>query len=437
MATVRHWTGRESRALRQAMRLTVRAFADKLGVAARTVTSWEQLGAEARPRPDSQAMLDTALQHADDGARARFAGLIAAGRHGAATGLPQRGRSPARAAPTVDSMDRRHFLGGFAALSVAGPAAATDLESVRHGLLTAFGGEAGDLTDWDEIAAEYGQAYFTRPPAVLVADLADDLTVAQRWLDRPHDAVTRRGMGRVVAQLAVYQAHTLGNLGDFRSGQRWWRIGREAAEGSGDRALLAWVLGTRLVRGLYEDRPLETAVAGADEVVALSGAPTAGLAGALAGQAQAYALHDRVAAAEEALLRLAELVGRLPADVLADTGSMLGWPEYRLRHTESFVYTHLRRVKAARTAQDRALELYPPELVRERTQLVLHRAACAIHSGDIGGGAGMATEALTALPQHHHTGVVMAVARSVLDAVPRRETRRAEVSELRELLSVA
>jgi transcriptional regulator with XRE-family HTH domain len=69
---VSQWTGQEARALRRALRLSVRAFADRLGVAARTVAKWEAGGAAITPRPDSQAILDTALERADDEVKARF-----------------------------------------------------------------------------------------------------------------------------------------------------------------------------------------------------------------------------------------------------------------------------------------------------------------------------------------------------------------------------
>jgi hypothetical protein len=40
--------------------MSTRAFAEHLGVALRTVAKWESLGAETQPRPDTQAILDTA-----------------------------------------------------------------------------------------------------------------------------------------------------------------------------------------------------------------------------------------------------------------------------------------------------------------------------------------------------------------------------------------
>jgi transcriptional regulator with XRE-family HTH domain len=59
--TMREWTGREAKCLRLAARLSVRAFAERLGLAPRTVSKWEQHGSDTRPRPDTQAILDTFL----------------------------------------------------------------------------------------------------------------------------------------------------------------------------------------------------------------------------------------------------------------------------------------------------------------------------------------------------------------------------------------
>ena len=77
MPTVRLWTGREARALRRALRLSVRAFAEHLGVAVRTVSKWEQFGGATQPRPDTQAILDTALDRASAAAQLRFQMLLA------------------------------------------------------------------------------------------------------------------------------------------------------------------------------------------------------------------------------------------------------------------------------------------------------------------------------------------------------------------------
>ncbi|MFH9672504.1 helix-turn-helix domain-containing protein [Streptomyces sp. NPDC017405] len=76
MVSVQQWTGREASALRAALRMSTRAFAEHLGVALRTVAKWESLGTETQPRPDTQAILDTALARADAAAQARFENFL-------------------------------------------------------------------------------------------------------------------------------------------------------------------------------------------------------------------------------------------------------------------------------------------------------------------------------------------------------------------------
>jgi transcriptional regulator with XRE-family HTH domain len=72
------WTGVESRALREAMRLSVREFASRLGVSDRMVSKWEAGRSAVRPRPFTQGLLDTALALADNEVRARFRAILAA-----------------------------------------------------------------------------------------------------------------------------------------------------------------------------------------------------------------------------------------------------------------------------------------------------------------------------------------------------------------------
>jgi transcriptional regulator with XRE-family HTH domain len=76
-AVVGSWTGRETAVLRSALRLSMRAFAEHLGVATRTVAKWEAKGVHIRPLPDMQAMLDTALNLAGDEVAERFASTLA------------------------------------------------------------------------------------------------------------------------------------------------------------------------------------------------------------------------------------------------------------------------------------------------------------------------------------------------------------------------
>lgn len=74
--TVARWGGRETRALREAMRLPVRAFAEYLGVAAATVSAWENKRAPTSPYLSTQDVLDRALKLADVDVHDRFWQLL-------------------------------------------------------------------------------------------------------------------------------------------------------------------------------------------------------------------------------------------------------------------------------------------------------------------------------------------------------------------------
>ena len=76
MITVQCWTGAETKALRQAMRLSIRAFAAYLGIDARTVNKWEARHTTITLRPHTQELLDTALQQAPEDVQTRFSQTV-------------------------------------------------------------------------------------------------------------------------------------------------------------------------------------------------------------------------------------------------------------------------------------------------------------------------------------------------------------------------
>ncbi|MGD3109414.1 helix-turn-helix domain-containing protein [Streptomyces sp. YGL11-2] len=75
---VQRWSGRETRLLREAMRMSLRDFADHLGISDRAISKWEAGADHYFPRPDSQSVLDTALARASDEIRRRFAEALGA-----------------------------------------------------------------------------------------------------------------------------------------------------------------------------------------------------------------------------------------------------------------------------------------------------------------------------------------------------------------------
>jgi DNA-binding transcriptional regulator YiaG len=79
VTAIQKWSGREARALREAMRMSVRDFAARLGISARAVSKWEAGGETMVPRPDSQSMLDTVLENVSPSVRDRFEILLGIG----------------------------------------------------------------------------------------------------------------------------------------------------------------------------------------------------------------------------------------------------------------------------------------------------------------------------------------------------------------------
>ncbi|MFF2902730.1 SUMF1/EgtB/PvdO family nonheme iron enzyme [Streptomyces sp. NPDC057966] len=129
MPLVTQWTGVETRALREAARMTLAEFAQKLGVSDRAVAKWE--AAKSEPRMVSQAALDTMLAQADANVRGRFVGLITATQ----SGVPQQLVEPAE-----DPVDASEY--------VRHPTDGKMMARVPGGIFLA--GEAGDPVWVDE-----------------------------------------------------------------------------------------------------------------------------------------------------------------------------------------------------------------------------------------------------------------------------------------------
>ena len=93
MTTVQRWSGREIRALREAKRMSIRAFAAHLGVSERMVSKWEA-GEAIFPRPVNQAALDTSLACSNTEVHERFSMILSV------TGSSPVGQLPVRPVPT-------------------------------------------------------------------------------------------------------------------------------------------------------------------------------------------------------------------------------------------------------------------------------------------------------------------------------------------------
>lgn len=76
IVTVKLWSGREVRALREAKRMSIRTFAATLGVSERMVSKWEAGAESINPRPINQHALDSFLAASGADVHSRFSALL-------------------------------------------------------------------------------------------------------------------------------------------------------------------------------------------------------------------------------------------------------------------------------------------------------------------------------------------------------------------------
>lgn len=432
MALVREWTGREARALRHALRLSTRAFADYLGVSARTISKWESLAEQTSPRPDTQAILDTALSKANPEAKARFRGLV----HRLPT--DDEVHTEFTAQHTDDDMKRRTLI------ALAGPAAigagpiADKLERARRSLECALGFEPAeqDADDWERIAAEYARRVHLLPPATTLPALAGDFAALRSDISSAPDRVRTR-MVHSAAQLAAVTAIVMVILRQHHVAARWWLTAARAATSVGDPRLSALVAGRQAVMSLYDTAP-DKVLAMADRAISAGGSRACpGVLNGLSARAQALARLGRDDDALVALNEVGDLFEKLPSHDSTDPGSQWSWPENRLHFIASVVHSRAGRVVAATRAQDAALSSYPVESWSGPAQIEAQRATVLIRSGDVTSGARHLADLVAKLDEWQRAdGLVHRTALETLHSIPSAYHDTSAVRETRTLLDV-
>lgn len=326
-----------------------------------------------------------------------------------------------------DPVRRRTIISALTALTAGSLSPTVGLEALRHG----FGQlTESDRDEWGAIAEEYGYRFYTTAPAELVDHLRDDLTILQQLMIRHPDD---RDLARAAARLSIVLAATLWAAGQQWKARRWWATAWDIAAASGDRDTQVLSRSQEAVHALYEGRPLTHVLDLTDQTIALAkGHASAGLAGAMAGRAQALAMAGRADEAVDTVRAVEAVTAQVPTAEAAAADSIWGWPQHRMWHTQSYVYSRIGRISDALAAQDHALPLYSDAQGRLRAQVQMHRATCLIHSGSVGDGLRHAADALDSLPAERHNAMLHEVVRQVMAVVPQPERHRAEYDELRQ-----
>jgi transcriptional regulator with XRE-family HTH domain len=210
VTVVGQWTGQEASALRQALRLTIRDFADHLGVAERTVAKWEAGGSAMVPVLVMQAALDTVLERASDEAKGRFGMLLATTRNFA--GSP-------RSAVTLGGSRRAERMLGLSEETASNLAAVT---------------------------ASYRRMYHTVDAHDLIDGVAQHVRTTRAYWRRSKDPELRPSLAAITSETAMLAGRmSFFDLGRPSQAEPYYQTALEAAQGAGDRALQAVALGNK------------------------------------------------------------------------------------------------------------------------------------------------------------------------------------------------
>ncbi|WP_329091540.1 helix-turn-helix domain-containing protein [Streptosporangium sp. NBC_01469] len=364
-------------------------------------------------------------------------GVLIALREVALTGSAS---TPVAGTPNVqDAVDmdklRRKLLAGVAMVGVS--AVVPPMEGLEHlRAVVDHNVGASGLSEWEEVAWEYGLQMASRPPAMMIADLSLDYLAFQQAMVANASGHDMHRWRRLNARFAFVLADALGSAGHARESRRWWGSARRAAEQADDHEAMALVYASEAVQGLYEDRPAALVLSRVDSALALtSGRPCQATARALGARAHALALVGDHASAHESLDQQARVFDALPDRVTRDELSMDGWPEFRLLHTRSLVYA-LSGHSAAARAQREALAAHPSGRPRPTVQVRLHEAISAVRDGDVEEVLEQARRTVEGLGTNVNW-FVLRTAQWVADAVPPRERSRSAVIDYREQLTLS
>jgi transcriptional regulator with XRE-family HTH domain/tetratricopeptide (TPR) repeat protein len=396
MTTVDRWTGHEAKLLRQALRLSVRDFAARLGIGVRTVNKWEARLADITPLPHMQEVLDTALARASDGAKTRFAAATRTDAPEHETAQPS-GQAVRGAMLPVVVTGRLMFTPVEAdALAVAPLVGHADLEP-RERLASA----ARRPSRVDPVAVEHLELvtqthrslYHHLSSAELIPAVTGHLQVTTLLLRGTQPLPLRRRLAAIAGETAGHAAWLFHDLGDQYNAAHYYAVAEVAIREAGDPALDAYVRGFRsLVMGSQgQAREALGFVRGAVEIAERSATATtrAWLASL---EARTLASVGDTKSCCGALCWARTAIGQSRRE--EDPAWMYEFDYARLLAVSGACYGQLGKTAAAEQTLREALDALGPKRSRRRAEVLVDLARVHARQQDAEEAAGVAGEAL-------------------------------------------
>lgn len=301
------------------------------------------------------------------------------------------------------------------------------------------------LDQWEETTEAYGRQYLTAPPLRLLCDVLLDFGDVRRMSERRQSLDYAERLCRLAARLAGLAGIIMIDIGDARLARSFFRTARNAADETGDRKLRGWITAREAFVPLYYGDPAEAAA------LARAAADMAGrhpcVAGVMAPVIEARAMARQVARRREApqprsLYRATSLLGRaheglarLPAPERDATA--FGYTERQFLFHEGDTLVAIYHHQRARTALTRALQLYTPAELLDRSLITLGVARCLLEADEPEEALRLSKDTLVGLPREHRAPLVVRTARKLGDTVAGRHGDVPAVREYREALLTA
>jgi hypothetical protein len=306
-------------------------------------------------------------------------------------------------------------------------------ERARLGMAEALVATARPDIDYlAEGVAQHAVDCVQTPPEQMLRRLIVDYDQTRQLLAGHQPLRAQRLLYRIVAQLSALVADELMVLGKSQHATAWQEIACRAADETEDSDLRAHVRTLAAILPLYYGDPAST-VRLTSQAQAIPADPkhaTRAMAPALAALARAQ-LGDH-----KSSLRALEAARKAFDSIAPDqqTESVFGFSQRRWRFYESRTLSLMSDIPAAIDAEQRALDLYPPEVVGDRALLQLDLASCLVHSKEIQLGVGLARDVLLSMPAEHRTAIFLRYAWHPAAAVPARFRNQPHVTEYCDVL---
>lgn len=283
-----------------------------------------------------------------------------------------------------------------------------------------------------ETTSSYARECLVVPPLEMLCRLVLAASDVQDHITACQDPPIMQRLYGIAARLSSLVADEMMVLGNAYQSRAWHSTARVAADKTTDHALRADVRTLAALLPLYygDAREVVTLTRQAQGIAG----DAASLTTAVAPMYESLALAQLSAVSEsEAALNTAR-VGVANLKPQHRIESIFGLPERRWRFYEGKILSFLGRTEEAWEVHDKALALYPDDVVGDPALIQFDRSVSLIRGNQVAAGCTLAEHTLVSLPDDHRTSIFVRAARRTLSVVPRDQQAKPEVQRYREAI---